>query len=363
VGRTPPDVRKVNAMNRWFPLLLAISLLFGTVAAEDPPAAPKKTPVDHAKRGKRTRGMLGTSRYRPSAAEKPWYDKLPAKERITGSFAGEYEMLGKKGMAVGWFGIVRKIDEDEKKGTTALLVDMKYFDGLVDSHVQIVSIHGAGDFRARLDGTKLGIGKLSLVRIYGTVTSEKEGVPDLKASFVRHWDWGHFSFMAYGPPKGKPAWRKLNRVPDDDVYSPGPDERYYELRIGPRKGKILFDRLGGKASIDKLAADLAKRLKKNAKLVDAPGKIRSALEATDEKKLAEGLAAWMTYLAGGTLKFAGPHPVRLDVLYDPRPEQWQAACDDLEACLKSGIVPKDPAWDLCVRAWRTFSRKLPKDDD
>ena len=53
-------------------------------------------------------------------------------------------------------------------------------------------------------------------------------VPLLAADFVRHWDWGLFTFMNYGEPRGNQEWRKLCKVPDDRVYNPYPDDRYYK---------------------------------------------------------------------------------------------------------------------------------------
>jgi hypothetical protein len=57
----------------------------------------------------------------------------------------------------------------------------------------------------------------------------------LKAEFVRHWDWGTFTFlMASGTQRGSEKWRKANRVDLDDIYEPYPNDVYYEKRLGKR---------------------------------------------------------------------------------------------------------------------------------
>src|SRR4029078_2703551 len=48
--------------------------------------------------------------------------------------AAAYSLAKQVGEYVGWFGIVREISADPKKGTTNLLLEHKYFDGLSDLH-------------------------------------------------------------------------------------------------------------------------------------------------------------------------------------------------------------------------------------
>ena len=75
-----------------------------------------------------------------------------------------------------------------------------------------------------------------MVRAYGTVVSEDHAVPVVQADYVRQWDWGRFTFlMVYGPQKGDKEWKKLNKVKEADIYSPFPDRKYYEDRLGRRK--------------------------------------------------------------------------------------------------------------------------------
>lgn len=215
-------------------VLALLSVLVLPLAAEE-----GATPVERVtERAKRTDGRLSTVGYEASAAEAPFLAKLGEDEVVTGNMFQEYAIAGKAGKYVGWFGIVRKIDEKAAKGTTTLAVEMKYFDGLTDSHIMALSFHGAGDFVAELKGTGLGITSLSLVKVYGTVASEVEGVPRVQAEFVRNWEWGAFAFlMAYGTQTGNGGWLKLCQVPEDDIYEPEPDEEYYVMRLGPREGK------------------------------------------------------------------------------------------------------------------------------
>jgi len=180
-------------------------------------------------------GTLGTKGYETTEKEKPFFAKLAADERTTGSMFADYSITGKKGKYVGWFGIVREIEEDKRSQQTKLLVEMKYFDGLTDTHIMALSFNGAGDFTAELSGIGLGLKPLSLVKVYGSVTGEPAGVPSVKAEYVRQWDWGLFTFlMVYGEQKGNTAWKKLNKASEDRIYNPYPSAKYYEDRLGSR---------------------------------------------------------------------------------------------------------------------------------
>lgn len=181
-------------------------------------------------------GMLGTMVYPPTEKEKPFLEKLPAGEAKMGGVGEKepYSMTGKVGKPVGWFGIVREKSYDKKRDVTRLLLEMKYFDGLTDLHIQVVSINGAGDFAAELKGKAETIPMLSLVRIYGKVGKEEKEIPEVVPEYVRVWDWGLFTFMDYGTDKSNPKWVKLRKVTGDDVYKPYPNEKFYEDRLGPR---------------------------------------------------------------------------------------------------------------------------------
>jgi len=190
---------------------LAAALVLAVIPATQAPtrAAQDLTPVEQAEALARPRpGTLATGGYVPSPREQPFFSKLSPAERTTGSMLQEYSIAGKRGSYVGWFGIVRKIDEDHSAGITRLLVEHKYFDGLTDSHIMAVSFHGGGDFNVTLSGTGLGIKYLSLIKAYGVVQKEEDSMPELKAEYVRQWDWGRFTFlMAYGTQKGNAEWQ------------------------------------------------------------------------------------------------------------------------------------------------------------
>lgn len=191
---------------------------------EDSPALPKPP-----------RGTLGTGDYKPSDKELPFFSKLAPEEQRTGDMFSDYSITGKKDKFIGWFGIVRGIEEDKTTNTTSLLVENKYFDGLTDTHIMALSFNGGGDFSARLSGIGLGVKELSLVKVYGVVQSETDSIPEIKAEYVRQWDWGKFTFlMIYGKQKGNTKWQKLNKA-GEKIYNPFPDQKYYEDRLGKRK--------------------------------------------------------------------------------------------------------------------------------
>jgi hypothetical protein len=199
-------------------------------------ATQEKTPVENSQSLPRPpAGSLGTSSYEPTAIEKPFFSKLPGKEQTTGSMFDDYSITGKTGTHVGWFGIVRKIEENATTLETKILVEMKYFDGLTDTHIMALSFNGGGDFMATLGGVGLGIKPLSLVKVYGIVEREDKSIPMVKAEYVRHWDWGQFTFlMVYGKQKGNTEWKKLNKADENRIYNPFPTPKYYEDRLGPR---------------------------------------------------------------------------------------------------------------------------------
>jgi hypothetical protein len=168
--------------------------------------------------------------------EKPFFQRLAREEHATGTLFSDYDIAGKSGTYVGWFGIVRAVREDAEKGITRLLVEQKYFDGLQDTHILCTSFNGSGDFVAVLAGTGHEIPLLAMVKVYGTVASVKDDVPRLPAEYVRVFNWGTFTFMKdYGKQKGNEAWRSRCSVPMDSMYSPAPGNAYYESRLGSRE--------------------------------------------------------------------------------------------------------------------------------
>jgi hypothetical protein len=211
---------------------------------------------------------LGTAAYQETAKEAPfekkitekpvafWTDiKLPKPENMTDeewakmkkemekerekaketTISDEkYQLKDQAGKYVGWFGIVRSSSWDPQAKTTTLRLEHKYFDGMVDLHQQIVSLYGAGDFQVTVKKEKTGIPPLSLVRVYGKVTLDKEKRPVVAAEYIRVWDWGLFAFMDYGKDKTDPQWVKLRKVPGEEAYDSRPTKEYYEERLGKR---------------------------------------------------------------------------------------------------------------------------------
>jgi hypothetical protein len=181
-------------------------------------------------------GSLGTCSYAPAAVEKPYFSKLPKSEVVTGSFMEPYSIHNKKDVNVSWFAIVRGItpEPDSNKRFT-LLLEQKFFDGMTDCHIMLVSVAGGGDFRATVetDGAQ-SISALALVRVYGVVTKEEAGVPTVTADYIRVWPWHTFTLTDLGPEdKGNPKWRKLCRLcKSGHVYNPYPAENYYLNVLG-----------------------------------------------------------------------------------------------------------------------------------
>jgi hypothetical protein len=176
---------------------------------------------------------LGTRFFQPSEMEKEFTRDWKKEELQSGSQKTE-SLRGKPGRRIAWFGIVREVKEDKPGDVTRLLVEMKYFDGLTDLHQQIVSINGAGDFRVVVPGIGHKIKRLELVRACGAVASEKDKIPEVKAEYVRCWDWGQFAFMPYGQDKSNPEWVKLRKRETIAVYESRPEEQYYEELLGKR---------------------------------------------------------------------------------------------------------------------------------
>jgi hypothetical protein len=180
---------------------------------------------------------LATCQYQPSAGEKDYFSKLTGKERTTGSFMEPYSIHGKQGANVSWYGIVRQTSSD-KLNHFDVLLEHKFFDGLTDCHIMLVSRGGGGDFHAMIetDG-QASIPALALVRVYGKVVKEENGVPTLVADYVRVWPWFAFTLTDLGPKdEGNPKWRELCRpCKAGRVYNPFPNEQYYLDVLGDPK--------------------------------------------------------------------------------------------------------------------------------
>jgi hypothetical protein len=195
--------------------------------------------VQEVKELKRT-GSLSTCGYRATDREKEFLQRLSAAETVTGSFMDkeEYRLRGKAKQYVSWFGVVRGLSliKSDDHGRN-LLIQQKYFDGLTDCHIMLVSNAGAGDFIATLTSGSDAMPLLSLVRVYGTIVSEENGVPQVSADYVRVWPWFTFTFTDMGPSdRSNPKWAKYCRICNGGrVYNPYPNEDYYKGMLGDPK--------------------------------------------------------------------------------------------------------------------------------
>lgn len=184
---------------------------------------------------------LATCDYRPTPKEAPFYKRLSASEQATGSTTAEYSIRGKQGRYVSWSGVVRGVAA-AKPGASTLLLEQKAFDGFTDCHIMLVSFAGSGDFRATFVPGRETIQPLSLVRIYGRVTGEINGMPEVSAEYLRVWPWMTFTFTDLGPKNsGNPEWTKLCQLckPGERIYNPFPDRRYYTLTLGEPQEKPI----------------------------------------------------------------------------------------------------------------------------
>jgi hypothetical protein len=179
-------------------------------------------------------GSLGTCGYAPTSQEKPFFEKLVPEEQTTGSFMKSYDIHKKDGVYVSWYGVVRGISK--ATGTDdpwQLLLENKYFDGMTDCHIMLVSMSGSGDFLARVQVKDPSIPALALVRVYGTVKRDKGGMPTIDAEFIRVWPWMTFTFTDLGGgDKSNPRWRKECKICKGRIYRPYPNEQYYRDALG-----------------------------------------------------------------------------------------------------------------------------------
>jgi len=174
-------------------------------------------------------GGLSTCGYKPVSAEEPFFKKLSADEQVTGSFMKGYDIRKEDGKFVSWFGVVRGLTRLPNSTSWELLLEHKYFDGLTDCHIMLVSNSGSGDFAARLDTPDVPVPALTLIRVYGTVGRSDRGMPLIRAEFVRVWPWMTFTFTDLGAEnRGNARWRKECKVcGHGKVYRPYPDRQYY----------------------------------------------------------------------------------------------------------------------------------------
>jgi len=215
-------------------LLLPLILLFASVALA-------QTPVDIQPAKQIARGnTLGSCSYTPTEKEKPFFERLAADEKVTGSaFSGPYSIQGKKDKYVSWFGVVRGIspaDPSEKK--YSLLLEQRYFDGLTDCHIMLVAETGSGDFQAALEGSSESIPALSLVRVYGKVIADENNLSQIAVEYMRVWPWLSFTFSDLGPEDhSNPRWAKYCTLckRGGKIYNPYPTEAYYLAVLGDPK--------------------------------------------------------------------------------------------------------------------------------
>jgi len=217
------------------PVLTVLAvLLFGSVCSAQAPT--ETQPVKELTR----EGGLGSCAYAPTEKEKPFFNRLAPDERVTGSaFAKKpYRIQGKKGRYVSWFGIVRVISHAQQvENQLTLLLEQKYFDGVTDCHIMLVAQSGSGDFEARLEGDADSIPALALVRVYGKVVEEVNGVPKVAVEYIRVWPWMTFTFSDFGAEDhSNPRWAQYCKVcKEGQIYNPYPTLAYYLNVLGEPK--------------------------------------------------------------------------------------------------------------------------------
>jgi len=221
-------------------LMVAMGAAGALAAAQTPAHSPSPTPVQTPIDVQpvvelKPTGTLGTCVYKPAAREAPFFNRLSDDEKTNGSMFHGYSIRGKTGTRVAWFGIVRGIKPPaDTSGDMTLLVEHKYFDGMTDCHIMLVQWTGDGDFRARLRVDPGAIPALALVRVYGTVTGETAGMPDVQVDYIRVWPWLTFTFMDLaGNDHSNSRWKRYaNLSSSGNVYDPYPNENYYLNVLG-----------------------------------------------------------------------------------------------------------------------------------
>jgi hypothetical protein len=179
-------------------------------------------------------GSLATCKYKPTAGETAFYQKLAPAEQSTGSIIEDYDIHQKDGF-VSWYGIVRGISK-VKDTQWSLLLEHKFFDGMTDCHIMLVDIGGSGDFCAEIEAADMTIPALALVRVYGTIRGQDAGTPVLAAEFVRVWPWMTFTFSnLMSKDRTNPRWKDLRSLNRRRIYNPWPNEGYYRAILGDPK--------------------------------------------------------------------------------------------------------------------------------
>ncbi len=160
-----------------------------------------------------------------------WNGAAPGDDDSLADYFSEYH-----GEYTAWFGIVREVWFDKEKQETHIRVEHKYFDGIVDTHLQITSIYGAGDFEVIVAGeiAEQNLPLLSLARFYGEVGETQDRGICVYADYIRYWDWGKFAFMDYGLDGSNPEWVKLRKISGYEVYTTKPNAAFYESLLGCR---------------------------------------------------------------------------------------------------------------------------------
>jgi hypothetical protein len=179
--------------------------------------------------------------YQPSEWEKDYFDDFPENERVTvqtkpGELpASTFELMGHLDRRVSWFGIVREVTPDGiGKRSGKLLIENKYFKGVGDAKLQTVSIQGRGNFVGEVSNLSEELAPMLLVRIYGRVLREENGVPVVKIIFLRGWHIGQYNFDDYGEDHGDPRWTKrLHLKSGEPVHQIKVSPEYYIDRLGP----------------------------------------------------------------------------------------------------------------------------------
>lgn len=208
------------------------ALLTGFLACAFSAACFAQTPMDIGSAKLLTRpDTAAPCAYTPTEKENPFYNRLAADERVTGSaFSKPYRIQGRGGQFVSWFGIVRGISRPQPDSSSlTLLLEHKYFDGVTDEHIMVVSAKGSGDFRATLTGDPKSIPALALVRVYGKVVDESDDVPRIAVEYLRVWPWHAFTLSNLGPEDySNPRWADYCVLcKAGDLYNPYPTEDYY----------------------------------------------------------------------------------------------------------------------------------------
>jgi hypothetical protein len=223
-------MHQTGVMQRSFPVALLLALTFAVSGvpafaqdapapsqAVSPEAKPTLTIVEECLLA--PTGRLATVDYRPNDAEKPIYEKAGFPRD-----AGDplpVNLSVKAGDTVSWFALVRDIFEDKSWPDGRILgLQVLYFEGMTDEHLQTVSINGPGDAIAELRGKGEALIPLMLVRVYGRVTAVTQaGIPIIEADFVRYWPWGMFNFRDYGEDHSDPVWRKGTKIGEVRMYT------------------------------------------------------------------------------------------------------------------------------------------------